>query len=441
MFRYAGGAFDEEETIFDPNDIILDILSGGQMTAANDSDDFDGYVQNHPDFAQLLDAYDENADFEALGATTDQVAQIVAALEEGRGEALSDEDRNKVTSLRSYLELEGLEKDGGPASVPDEYNDIVLDVLSGGQLTAAKESGDFDAYLENNPDFDALLGAYNPEKDLRLYFGATPEQMAQIVNGFETESGIVLLPSDKAMVNHVRSFVEIAGLGSAHDEDDSFQPLEYDHKYDDFVLDVISGGELTAAQQSDDFDAYVDSHPDLQSLMDNYWSQRGNREFVKDLGASADQVAEIISKFKAESGRDLAAEEEASITNTVSFIKLAGLEWIGGDGDSDGDGLSDFDEINMIGSDHNLVDTDGDGLSDSDEWDNYFTDPTNADTDGDGLPDGQEVLVAQTDPFNPDTDDDGLLDGEEVADGLDPLVSDETAGGIGGNELSHGSGQ
>ena len=107
------------------------------------------------------------------------------------------------------------------------------------------------------------------------------------------------------MVNHVRSFVEIAGLGSAHDEDDSFQPLEYDHKYDDFVLDVISGGELTAAQQSDDFDAYVDSHPDLQSLMDNYWSQRGNRDFVKDLGASADQVAEIISKFKAESGKDL----------------------------------------------------------------------------------------------------------------------------------------
>ena len=436
MFRYAGGAFDEEETIFDPNDIILDILSGGQMTAANDSDDFDGYVQNHPDFAQLLVAYDENADFEALGATTDQVAQIVAALEEGRGEALSDEDRNKVTSLRSYLELEGLEKDGGPGSVPGVYNDIVLDVLSGGQLTAAKESGDFDAYLQNNPDFDALLGAYHPEKDLRLYFGATPEQMAQIVNGFETESGVVLLPSDKAMVNHVRSFVEIAGLGSAHDKDDSFQPLEYDHKYDDFVLDVISGGQLTAAQQSDDFDAYVDSHPDLQSLMDNYWSQRGNRDFVKDLGASADQVAEIISKFKAESGKDLTAEEEASITNTVSFINLAGLEWKGGDGDSDGDGLSDFDEINMIGSDPNLGDTDGDGLSDSDEWDNYFTDPTNADTDGDGLPDGQEVMVAKTDPFNPDTDDDGLLDGEEVADGLDPLVSDETEGGIGGNELA-----
>jgi len=40
--------------------------------------------------------------------------------------------------------------------------------------------------------------------------------------------------------------------------------------------------------------------------------------------------------------------------------------------------------------------------------------PTNPDTDGDGLSDGEEVNTYNTDPTNPDTDGDGLNDGEEV---------------------------
>ena len=42
------------------------------------------------------------------------------------------------------------------------------------------------------------------------------------------------------------------------------------------------------------------------------------------------------------------------------------------------------------------------------------------DSDGDGLTDAQEVEM-HTDPFNPDTDGDGFLDGAEVAAGSDPL--------------------
>jgi hypothetical protein len=47
------------------------------------------------------------------------------------------------------------------------------------------------------------------------------------------------------------------------------------------------------------------------------------------------------------------------------------------------------------------------------------------DEDGDGLTNAEE-LIHGTDPFNPDTDGDGFLDGEEVAAGSDPLDPEST---------------
>ena len=58
------------------------------------------------------------------------------------------------------------------------------------------------------------------------------------------------------------------------------------------------------------------------------------------------------------------------------------------------------------------TDSDGDGVSDGDEI-AMGLDPDNPDTDGDGLTDGQEIHGC-TDPKNPDTDGDGYGDGEEV---------------------------
>jgi hypothetical protein len=66
-------------------------------------------------------------------------------------------------------------------------------------------------------------------------------------------------------------------------------------------------------------------------------------------------------------------------------------------------------------------DTDHDGVSDFDEINVHGTDPNNPDTDGDGLCDGQEILIG-TDPNKPDTDGDGASDGDEVNNGgTDPL--------------------
>lgn len=65
--------------------------------------------------------------------------------------------------------------------------------------------------------------------------------------------------------------------------------------------------------------------------------------------------------------------------------------------------------------DPDMQDTDGDGLSDYDEWFNYFTNASNPDTDGDGIPDGLEVEMG-TDPtdWRHDGDNDGFNDYREL---------------------------
>lgn len=124
--------------------------------------------------------------------------------------------------------------------------------------------------------------------------------------------------------------------------------------------------------------------------------------------------------------------------------------------DTDGDGVTDFDEYFFRG-DPGAIDTDGDGLLDGVEWElrsdeslfapgrlalnqadsdedcltdgeeiagfdipgigHRVTDPTAADSDQDGFPDAWEIQESHSDPLNPDTDGDGSVDRHDV----DPL--------------------
>jgi len=112
--------------------------------------------------------------------------------------------------------------------------------------------------------------------------------------------------------------------------------------------------------------------------------------------------------------------------------------------DSDGDGLPDYCETTIFGTDPHSADTDGDGTPDGDEMhdDGYMTnaeeqavfgdrtcgDATDTpvseyapeplvDSDGDGLPDECETSVFGTDPNQVDSDGDGVVDGAENHDG------------------------
>lgn len=100
--------------------------------------------------------------------------------------------------------------------------------------------------------------------------------------------------------------------------------------------------------------------------------------------------------------------------------------------DTDKDGLTDVDEVNIYHTNPVVADTDNDGLTDGQEvnGDNsmgYTSDPNVADTDDDGTNDYNEISGKTdgfcTDPRNPDTDDDGLTDTEEIQSGTCPIVS------------------
>ncbi len=88
--------------------------------------------------------------------------------------------------------------------------------------------------------------------------------------------------------------------------------------------------------------------------------------------------------------------------------------------DNDNDGLSNFAEL-TIGSDPNKRDTDGEGLHDGLEVKVYGTNPKDRNTDRDGINDRIEIEYKYTDPLNPDTDGGGVSDGEEVKRGTNPL--------------------
>ena len=65
------------------------------------------------------------------------------------------------------------------------------------------------------------------------------------------------------------------------------------------------------------------------------------------------------------------------------------------------------------------IDKDFDGISDEDEK-KYNTSHTSNDTDGDGLTDYAEIFIYGSDPLKQDTDGDGYIDGLEVRNGYSP---------------------
>lgn len=83
------------------------------------------------------------------------------------------------------------------------------------------------------------------------------------------------------------------------------------------------------------------------------------------------------------------------------------------DVDTDGDGLTDWEEDNVYGTDPDDTDSDDDGLEDGEEVFDTGTDPADSDSDDDGLSDGTEDGLTSTDPNDPDSDDDGCSDFDE----------------------------
>lgn len=105
--------------------------------------------------------------------------------------------------------------------------------------------------------------------------------------------------------------------------------------------------------------------------------------------------------------------------------------------DTDGDGLSDDDELYITLTDPEKRDTDDDGILDADEdFDcddlinikeiNFYTSPYSQDTDYDELSDAEELNIYHTNPTLWDTDGDSISDYYECFFGLNPCLKEET---------------
>lgn len=162
------------------------------------------------------------------------------------------------------------------------------------------------------------------------------------------------------------------------------------------------------------------------------------------LSSNANQLEEIYNDInkKIDMGTDSDGDGIADYyeENMVMFNGMT-IRLDKNNPDSDGDGVPDGEEVAELKYQYNedktqvIVtgrllsnpldeDSDGDGISDEEE-NNIGTSPLLTDTDGDGLDDGTEFTNG-FDPLNRDPDGDGRLDLKEYSEGTDPYIYDKS---------------
>ena len=177
----------------------------------------------------------------------------------------------------------------------------------------------------------------------------------------------------------------------------------------------------------------------IDTKNDNYWNFLVGLTATSESGSADADLDGLTNDEEKQLGTDPHKADTdgdgLSDGNEVNNFKTDPLK-----ADSDGDGLKDGDEVNTSKTDPNNADSDGDGLNDADELNKHKTDPLKADTDGDGLNDGMEVNGTKSDPLKTDTDGDGLNDGDEVNKyKTDPTKADTDGGTANdGDEITRG---
>ena len=226
----------------------------------------------------------------------------------------------------------------------------------------------------------------------------------------------------------------------------SLSALSYDlfKDYDgdgnlDVDEDINENGNLDPGEDID-ADGKLDQSEPLTETVNGYQWYYGVFPISQSLGGN-DENFTILGEEQYEGFWKLELLQDDTVISSHEF-------YVSVYNDTDSDGLHDafetgtgvFISADNTGTDPNNADSDGDTLTDGDEILIHQTDPNNADSDGDTLTDGDEILIHQTDPNNTDSDGDTILDHTEIMNGTNPNLADTDSDGLDdAQEITYGT--
>lgn len=381
------------------SDYVADELGACATPADTDQDDIN-------DFDEVItrgtNPFNADTDSDGLSDFNEAIAGFVVVITDLNGNPVGD-------PVRMYSDPTSA--DGDDDGLPD-----VLELGMGSDLYDEDDPEDGDLYeraqvwqsnpLEKDTDGDGLDDFF----ELNFVFVATFDLSRNAVTqpgrwlnpNLSDTDGDQLNDREEALAyrtNPAEKDTDFDGLSDFYEINQTFgydtDPVDFDSDNDG----LYDGNELSDELPVDD--PVVDG---LQRTGTDPQDDDSNDNSVKDGAEDTD-------------GDGLTDSQE--INYTLTRFDLPDTDNDGtndANEDPDQDGLTNLEEVSL-GTEPLVVDTDGDGLSDGVEVHVHRTNPLDVDTDGDEVPDNVELTPSDpddpdsiTDPTNPDTDGDGAND-------------------------------